>query len=128
MNTSAHIKSPHYLAWLVMCFANVIKTLILGFNPLMTFYLCCKWSTFLHAHTLPNAIKHSIKICFFITEGRDIYKGCSALNDKMKMFHVFFLLNKLGLGRLTHLGGGEGLGDGLVYAIWIHNEISILYK
>ena len=44
------------------------------------------------------------------------------------MFYVFFLLNKLGLGRSTRLGGGEGLRDGLVYAIWIHNEISILYK
>ena len=122
MNTYARIKSPHYLAWFFMCFANLIKTLILGFNPFMPFYLCCKCSTFLHAHTLPNAIKQSIEICVFITEGRDIYKECSALNDKMKMFYEIFLLNKIGLGRSTHLGGGEGFGDGLVYALWIYTD------
>ena len=41
------IKSPHYFAQLpvyVVCFPNVIKTLLHGFDPHIMFYPCCKFS------------------------------------------------------------------------------------
>ena len=41
-NTCACVESPHYLAWFVVCFPIVIRTLLQNFDHYITFYLCCK--------------------------------------------------------------------------------------
>lgn len=44
-NTCSCVEPPHFLAWFLTCFANVIKTLLHAFGPNETFYLSCKCST-----------------------------------------------------------------------------------
>ena len=73
-NTCACVESSHYLARFVVCFPIVIKTLLHGFNPYITFHLHCKCATFLGAHTPRNEMKRSIEICLLRGHRRDIYE------------------------------------------------------
>ena len=62
-NACACVESPHFLAWFVICFPHVIKTLKHGFHPYITFYMNCICSMILSACTHCNAMKRSIDIC-----------------------------------------------------------------
>ena len=62
-NTCFCVESPHYLAWFLVSIPNVIKTLLHGFDPYITFYLCSKCSMFFGVNTHRNAMKRSIEMC-----------------------------------------------------------------
>ena len=47
----------------LVCFPVVLKALLHGFHPYITFYLCCKCATFLCACSPRNAIRRSIETC-----------------------------------------------------------------
>ena len=61
MNTYACVVSTLF-GMVVVCFPNVMKTLLCGFDPYIMFYLRCECPTFLDTHTHRNAVKHSIEI------------------------------------------------------------------
>ena len=72
-------------------FSKCNKTLLLYFDTYIMFYLRCKCSKFLDAHTHRNAMKRSIEsICLLEGHGRDIYEWSSALTN---VIGLLFLAN-----------------------------------
>ena len=56
---------PDYLACFVVSFPIVIETLLHGFDPHVTFYLCCKCATFLCTCIHCNAMKRTLRSDFY---------------------------------------------------------------
>ena len=102
----ACVESPHYLALVVVCLPNVIKTwlLIHGYNPYIMFYLCTSKvfhvlgnhcssqcndahrSMFLGTIAHPNVMMHNVKRC--ILQG--IYVGVQ-IQLKQKLFQNTYM-------------------------------------
>ena len=55
----------YHIIWcnLLGFFQIVVKTLLHGYDPYITFYLHCKCAMFLGAHTDRNTLKSSIELC-----------------------------------------------------------------